>query len=216
MSETLYAHQVTGERRAAAGMTLSNKITIGRIFLVPVFVALLLYYRLDRDVLRWVAFGVFVTGVISDGLDGYLARRHGQRSPLGTLLDPIADKLLMTSAFLTLAISSTWPAEARIPPWVTIPVISRDMLLILGSIIIFLMTGTLTVKPSQLGKCTTAAQMASLIATLLLWPRVVLRVFWGVAVGLTVFSTIGYVRSGSRRLPSSGQPTESTAERAPQ
>src|SRR3989338_1068566 len=183
-----------------AGMTLANKITIGRIFLVPVFIALMLYYRPDRDALRWVAFGMFTVGVISDGLDGFLARRRGQRTPLGSLLDPLADKLLMTASFLTLALSSTWPVEYRIPPWVAIPVISRDVVLALGCLVIHVMTGKLTIQPTWAGKWTAASQMASIIAVLLLWPRPVLRVFWGIAVALTGISMIGYLRLGNRWL----------------
>lgn len=182
------------------GMTLANKITIGRILLVPVFVALLLYYTPDRDALRVLALSLFAFAVVSDGVDGFLARHRGQRTPLGTLLDPIADKLLMMAGFLTLGLSSTWPVVARIPAWVTVSVISRDILLIIGSLIIYLMTGRLAVQPSWLGKWTTAAQMASLLAVLLLWPRPILRVSWGAAVALTGLSTIGYLRLGARWL----------------
>lgn len=183
------------------GMTLANKITIARILLIPVFVALLLYYRPDRDFLRWIATAVFIIGIVSDGLDGFLARRRGQRTPLGSLLDPIADKLLMTSAFLTLSLSTAWPSPARIPPWVTVPVISRDILIMLGSLIIYVLSGRLAIEPSRLGKWTTATQMASLMAVLLLWPREVLRAFWGLAVALTALSTFGYIRLGTRQLP---------------
>ena len=182
------------------GMTLANKITIGRILLIPVFVALLLYYRPDRDVLRWIALGIFATAVISDGVDGFLARCRGQRTSLGTLLDPLADKLLMTSAFLTLAMSQTWPAVAGIPPWITIAVISRDMLLILGNLVIYFMTGKLTVQPSWMGKWATASQMASVLGVLLLWPRPVLRVLWGVVIVFAGLSTVDYLRLGSRWL----------------
>ena len=198
---------------AMSGMTLANKITIGRILLIPVFVALLLYYRPDRDLLRVIALWLFGAAVISDGVDGFLARHRGQRTPLGALLDPLADKLLMTSAFLTLALSATWPAEARVPPWVTVSVISRDMLLILGSLVIYLMTGRLAIQPNWLGKWTTATQMASLLAALFLWPRPVLRIFWGVAVALTGLSTIGYLRLGARWLNPTPMNASEEAER---
>jgi len=183
------------------GMTVATKITIGRILLIPLLVSCLLYYHpVTRELLRWWALGVFVLGAISDGVDGYLARMHGQRSALGTLLDPLADKLLLSSTFLTLGLTSSWPVELRMPAWIIVTIVSRDVLLILGSAIAFLMTNRLTIEPSWLGKITTVVQMATVIAVLLQWPRTILQGFWTAAGVVTIASAIEYLRTGTQWL----------------
>ena len=91
-------------------MSLANKISVFRILLVPGMIAALVYYHPTRDGLRFVALGLFIIGIASDAIDGFLARRHNQQTELGTLLDPIADKCLIVSAL----ISCSAPAPGRL------------------------------------------------------------------------------------------------------
>lgn len=179
-------------------MTLANRISIFRILLVPGFVASLIYYTPERDGIRYLSFGLFLLGIASDALDGFIARSKRQQSPLGAVLDPIADKLLILSALISLSTIHALPDWMRIPAWFNLVVISRDTILITGTLLLFGFTGKLTVNPNRLGKWTIAAQMAVIAAVLLKMPfKVPLLV--GAAV-LTVVSGLAYVRIGTRLL----------------
>ncbi len=126
-----------------------------RMALIPVF-ASLLYYGYST----W-ALVIFVTAGISDGIDGFLARRFNQESELGTIIDPIADKLLMTTAFIILTMPNILPAVRHLPVpfWVTAAVIGRDVLIITIAGAINIMTGFRGFKPSWLGKLSTLVQV---------------------------------------------------------
>src|SRR5216117_2810809 len=107
-------------------MTTANKITVVRILMIPAFVAMAIYYgqSIQRGAplewMRFTAIAIFLIAAVSDGLDGYVARRYKQRSALGAILDPIADKGLLLSAIITLSISN-WsdidPEYGRFPAW---------------------------------------------------------------------------------------------------
>src|SRR5215210_3363656 len=125
--------------------TLPNLLTMLRMVLIPIFVSLLFYQRF-----YW-ALAVFCLAGVTDGLDGLLARRFNQKSQLGTILDPIADKLLLVTAFITLSMPSII-TRAMLPPphenlhlpvpfWVTTAVISRDVFIIVGAAAINVVTG---------------------------------------------------------------------------
>ena len=179
-------------------MGIVNKISIFRILLVPAIVAALLYYHPERDVLRFVAFGLFLLGILSDALDGFLARHWHQETELGTLLDPIADKTLILSTLISCSAIRGLPAWMRVPAWFNLIVISRDALLIAGSIVLFAIKGRWSVQPSRLGKWTTFTQMLVVPAVLLRWP--ISPMLLGVAATVTVLSAIGYIRTGIRVL----------------
>ena len=166
--------------------------------LVPGIVASLLYYHPERSELRLVALGLFVLGMVSDALDGFLARRHNQQTELGTLLDPIADKFLILSTLISCSIIRGLPDEMRVPAWFNLIVISRDVLLVSGAIVLFLMKGRWTVRPNLLGKCTTFAQMLVIPAVLLGLPMKLPLLT--VAAGLTTLSAVVYIRMGLRAL----------------
>src|SRR4026209_993499 len=117
-------------------MTTANKITVVRILMIPVFVTLAIYYGQSiqegdpQDWQRFAAIAIFILAAVSDGLDGYVARRYNQRSSLGVILDPIADKGLLLSGIITLSISNwseTGPHHGRFPAWFPVLVISRDV-----------------------------------------------------------------------------------------
>ena len=179
-------------------MNLANKLSIFRILLAPGIVASLLYYHPERDGLRFLALGLFVVGIASDALDGLIARRHNQHTELGTLLDPVADKFLILSTLISCSTIHGLPAWMRIPAWFNLVVISRDVLLLSGSLVLFAIKGRWTVQPSRLGKWTTAVQMLVIASVLLNLPTKVPLLL--AAAILTVLSLIDYVRMGIRTL----------------
>lgn len=179
-------------------MNLPNKISIIRILLIPFFIWAIIYYRPESDYLRFVALGIFGLAVLSDAIDGYLARILKQRTTLGTFLDPIADKLLLITAFISLSMANNLPAVLKLPPWVPIIVVSRDVIIILGAVVIFLMSGRVEISPSLLGKATTFFQMATIISVLLKYQHS--NYIWNLAIAFTVLSGIGYIIRGTRLL----------------
>lgn len=136
-------------------ITIPNLLTFLRMALIPVF-AILLYYGQSG----WALFVFFIAGV-SDGIDGFIARRFNQESELGTILDPIADKLLMTTAFIILTLPHIFPPTRHLPVpfWVTAAVIGRDVLIIVVAAAIFVITNFRGFRPSWLGKASTVVQI---------------------------------------------------------
>ena len=143
-------------------LTVPNLLTVFRMVLIPLFVTLLFYQRF-----LW-ALGIFVIAGMTDGLDGLLARRFAQESQLGTILDPIADKLMLVSAFVVLSMRSVFPqplpSHLPVPFWVTIAVISRDIFITVGALAINIMTGFRGFRPSLLGKVNTTVQIGGIAA----------------------------------------------------
>lgn len=179
-------------------MNLANKISILRILLVPFFVWTVVYYSPQHDYMRFLALAIFGLAVLSDAVDGYLARVLKQRTTLGTFLDPLADKLLLITAFISLSVINGLPPSIKLPPWVTIIVVSRDIIIVLGAVVIFLVSGGIKISPSPLGKATTFFQMATIISVLLQYPRS--NYIWTAAVALTVLSAIDYIIRGAKLL----------------
>jgi cardiolipin synthase (CMP-forming) len=139
--------------------TVPNILTVFRMVLIPVFVSLLFYQRFLP------ALGVFVIAGLTDGLDGLLARRFNQKSQLGTILDPIADKLMLVTAFIVLSMRSVYPlpvpSHLPVPFWVTVAVISRDVFIMVGAAAINIVTGFRGFRPSLLGKINTTVQIVA-------------------------------------------------------
>jgi len=184
-------------------MSLANKITIARILLIPFFVACFIYYAPERDFLRIAALAIFAISMLTDAIDGYVARRYYQRTRLGTFLDPVADKLLIISAYICLSMVKVLPQEFKIPPWVSIVVISRDILIVLGSVIIYMLIGKIEIKPSLIGKITTFSQMITIIVVLLKFKYSYIA--WIAAVVFTTLSGLGYLLSANQTLNESQQ-----------
>jgi len=135
-------------------LTYANQLTILRMLFVPCFVLLLIYgYPKAATVL-------FLLAAVTDGLDGLLARKLQQKTVLGSFLDPMADKILLTAAFVTLTIPSL-PLVLHIPTWLTVWTISRDVIIAISVLIIHLQTHHSKFPPSFLGKCTTAFQLVT-------------------------------------------------------
>jgi cardiolipin synthase len=172
-------------------LTYANQLTILRMIFVPCFVLLLIYGH------PGMATAVFALAGISDAFDGLIARKLGQKTELGAYLDPVADKLLLTAAFITLTVPSL-PLAVHIPVWLTVTSISRDILIALSALIIHLQTGHSRFPPSMLGKCTTAAQLLTVglcmlanfidVVRMLLFPlSVYFSLIFTVASGLHYF-----------------------------
>jgi CDP-diacylglycerol--glycerol-3-phosphate 3-phosphatidyltransferase len=177
-------------------MNIANKISTFRILIVPFFIACLLYYGPERQYLKNLALVIFILGVISDGLDGYIARKAKMQSKAGLILDPLGDKLLLMSAFIFL--SPVCGLGLKFPLWVSFIVISRDLIIIMGAVVIYMVKQTLDVYPTKWGKLTTVFQMLSVIGVLLQW-RLTAWIWWP-AVIFTVFSGIDYVKKGFKIL----------------
>src|SRR5438105_13371796 len=133
-------------------MTTANKITILRILLIPFFVVEVLYYvKTGNAVFYLMAILAFGIAAICDGVDGYIARRYNQRSELGAILDPLADKLLLVSGIVLLSLENH-PYLEPIPLWLTGTIIGRDMLVLIGLIVIQMVVGKVAARPRLLGK----------------------------------------------------------------
>ncbi len=194
-------------------MTTANKITVIRILMIPIFVTLAIYYGESiqeghpQDWMRFTAITVFLLAAVSDGLDGYVARRYNQRSTLGAILDPIADKGLLLSGIITLSISN-WsqvdPHYGKFPAWFPVLVISRDAVILFGSAVLHILNGKVRVRPSWTGKVATVLQMAA-IAWVMLQMRIIPLIYIVCAAGFfTLVSGVIYVRDGVRQLSAEG------------
>jgi CDP-diacylglycerol--glycerol-3-phosphate 3-phosphatidyltransferase len=184
-------------------MSFANKISIFRIIVVPFFIASVLYYDPQRDFLRFVSLGIFLLAVISDAADGYIARLKKEKTRAGTIIDPLADKLLLISAFICLRlVAKSYPAGINFPLWLIIIVISRDVVILLGSAVIYLLQGDLRIVPTKLGKITAALQMICIITLIIQWP--LSRFVWYFTILFTVLSGFGYIRRGINILNVNG------------
>ena len=179
-------------------MSLANKISLFRILLIPFFVFCLLTYRPGQEMFRYLALGIFVLASLTDAVDGYVARSMAQSTQLGAILDPLADKLFLITAFLCLAMVSTLPEAYRLPAWIPLLVVSRDVIIVSGTLIIYLVNGTFDVIPSRLGKIATLSQMVAVICVLA--GSTLVSIVLPVMVVLTLASGIGYIRRGNRLL----------------
>ena len=194
-------------------MTTANKITVVRILMIPVFVTLAIYYgqSIQRgDPLEWQRFAaivVFLVAAVSDGLDGYVARRYNQRSALGVILDPIADKGLLLSGVITLSISN-WsdvdPGYGKFPIWFPVLVITRDAVIVVGAVVLHLLNGKVRLRPSWTGKIATVLQMCA-IAWVMLQFRFIPLPYVVIAAGVFTFiSGVIYVLDGIHQLQAQG------------
>ncbi|MGA3050333.1 MAG: CDP-alcohol phosphatidyltransferase family protein [Chitinispirillaceae bacterium] len=187
-------------------LTLANKITFIRLFCIPFFVLLLLYYDWGvrhgeiNDLLRIAASILFIGTFLSDALDGYIARTRNQISHLGTIIDPLADKALLLSALILLSRASPSSYQVHLPIWFVWLVISRDCMLVTGAILIHVTVGAVAVKPRIAGKLTTFFQ-----TILIVWILTNLHArhfAWmlGTAALLTVISGTQYFIDGVRQF----------------
>ena len=166
-----------------------------RMALVPFLALCLVYDRVGVAILIFIAAGV------TDMLDGLLARRYGQQTTLGVFLDPIADKLLLATSFTLLSLKGLSLAVS-IPLWLTISVIGRDVLLVLGALVFNLTVGNKVFHPSWLGKSTTVVQllliMMVLVSNYFGKPVPLLDIVIFLTLALTLASGAHYMIQGMR------------------
>ncbi|HEY2994930.1 MAG TPA: CDP-diacylglycerol--glycerol-3-phosphate 3-phosphatidyltransferase [Methylomirabilota bacterium] len=172
-------------------MGLANWLTVLRILLIPVFITLLVYKQ------RGPALAVFLAAALTDLLDGYVARHRGSQSRLGAFLDPMADKLLLMSSFVTL----TWLRV--LPFWIAAVVISRDLILVIGALAIHMAGGRITPRPTRAGKLATFFQVVTVFFGVVTpfygWPAGLKGVMW-LAAMFTIGSGLQYIVQGMRFL----------------
>jgi len=137
-------------------MTLANQLTILRMCLVPALVILVVYGSFG-----W-ALGIFLIAGVTDALDGLIARLKRERTSLGAMLDPLADKLLVTASLVVLTIPNP-ELTVRIPAWITILAISRDSGIIISVLLVNLAVGRRILSPTPLGKATTLVQLVTVL-----------------------------------------------------
>jgi CDP-diacylglycerol--glycerol-3-phosphate 3-phosphatidyltransferase len=188
-------------------MTFANQLTIARILMIPVFVLFCIYYGESvasgspKEWQRLAAIAVFILAAATDGLDGFVARRWNQRSRLGAVLDPIADKGLLLTAIITLSLGN-W--NHAFPLWFPVLVIGRDAVILAGCGILYFLDHHLEVKPSWTGKTATASQMVAIAWLMLQLPHYLASVY--VAGFFTLLSCIDYLVRGLGQLRHHAKP----------
>jgi CDP-diacylglycerol--glycerol-3-phosphate 3-phosphatidyltransferase len=177
---------------------IANIMTLIRILSVPFFISSIVYYHLASDYLRYVALGIFSLAIITDVIDGYVARVYHQKTKIGAILDPLADKFLLMSAFICLYQVKSITGSIEIPLWILLIVISRDAILLIGGAAIYLTRGSIDVAPSRLGRMTAFFHVVSIMAALLHLPF--FPTLWFIVGLLSIVSGIGYLRQGVKVL----------------
>lgn len=193
-------------------MTLASKVTLGRIFLVPVFASYVARYSssvrsdLPDEKLRWIALSLFILASASDGLDGWIARHHNQRSKFGAFIDPLADKFLLITAILSLSAFPWGDENWRIPPWFATLVITRDILIGIGIFWVKRKARDVHYSPHWTGKVCTVTQMIAIGWVMLkfdvlppLYPCIVASLF-------TLWSAFNYYQEAVRQIRQSRTP----------
>lgn len=187
-------------------LTVANRITILRFLGVPFFILMLVYYVMglvhgeQKEMFRALALASFTLLALTDALDGYFARSRGQITALGKILDPLADKALLLSALILLTRPSIPALEPHVPIWFTVLVISRDTVLVLGSIIVHALAGSVEVKPRIVGKLATFFQMVTIIWVLSGAPVSPFLSLVVLAALCTATSGVIYIFDGLRQL----------------
>jgi cardiolipin synthase (CMP-forming) len=176
-------------------LTPANQMTLLRMLLIPAFVILVVYGQLG-----W-ALTVFAIAGITDGLDGLIARWSGQKTSLGAWLDPAADKLLLVSTFIVLTVPGLGLAN-RLPIWLTVLIITRDIVIVLTVAVVNLAVGPRTFSPSIWGKAATATYIVTAVVVMyfnyLGYASPVVTVFVYASLGITLVSGLHYIFHVSR------------------
>src|ERR1700680_2312264 len=179
---------------ASRVFTVPNQLTFLRLGFLPFFIISIHYHRYG------VALAILIVAGVTDGLDGLLARSLNQKTALGAYLDPIADKLLLSSSFVVLVLNR------KISWWLATLVLSRDILLMTAAAVILVVVGYRPFPPSIYGKATTAVQILLVFVVVLLavtdrsWLQFARNIIGYLTAGLTVFSGFHYCFTVARRL----------------
>jgi len=187
-------------------ITLASKVTVLRILGVPVFILMLLYYTLNlaqgeiKEYQRLTALALFLLIAVTDAADGFLARLRNEVTRLGSILDPIADKLLLLSGLILLTRPSIPQLEPQFPIAFTVLVISRDALLVAGAFVIHHMTGKVAIHPRWTGKLATVVQMAAITWALARGPVGGFMALVWLGALFTFVSGVQYIVDGARQF----------------
>lgn len=178
-----------------SAFNIANLLTISRLIIIPVFVILVAYSY------KGLAFFFFLAAGITDLLDGIIARVKDIKTPIGTFLDPLADKLLLVSAYFLLSLPQLKLAN-RVPLWITIIIIFREIIIVLGAFSVQTVTGKFRIVPSIPGKITTDVQLGTMFFMLLFnyLERTFFIIPWllYITAGLTIFSGLHYIYRGTK------------------
>ncbi len=169
-------------------LTLPNKLTISRIIAVPIFVISAIAKNNE------LAISIYIFCIITDFLDGLIARKRGERTPLGAFLDPLADKFLLISAFITFA------ALKEIPVWIPIVVITKNTIIFLGWWLRLQLTGNSVVSPTLFGKLSTVLEMTVILSILTGIPEKILFVLTYLMLFSIIVSTFNYIFWGIKEI----------------
>ena len=178
-------------------LTVANLLTVLRLMLIPVFVTAVYYQRFTSALI------IFFVAAITDGLDGLMARSLNQKTQLGAILDPMADKLLLVTSFIVLSFPS-FTHTAPIPFWLTAVTISRDVFIVLGALVINIVTGFSRFRPSMPGKINTCVQVSTIVFFLAanafdLYPQC-LPIAYYATLGMAIFSGLHYIAYANRQV----------------
>lgn len=179
-------------------MTFANKITLFRIVTIPFFIACLVFYNPQKPYLKIIALCIFLLAAISDVIDGYIARTKKQKTKAGAILDPLADKALLITAFIFVYRTSKAYFSVVLPLWVLLIVICRDAIILIGSCIILITQHNAHIQPTRWGKLTTFLQMTTIVS-IILELKFSPFIWWAAAI-FTSISGIDYVRRGINTL----------------
>jgi cardiolipin synthase len=175
-------------------MNIPNLLTLLRIILVPIVVIFLIQGSFPKAMIT------FVAAALTDALDGFLARTLGQQTVLGAYLDPIADKALLASSFVTLSVLHV------IPGWLTVIVISRDIVILLGILILSMMSIAVKIRPTAVSKITTAIQLITVLTVLSnrcfpgYIPEISLAGLFWLTAFFTIVSGLDYIMRGQKLI----------------
>lgn len=179
-------------------MTFANKITLFRIISIPFFIACLVFYVPEKNYLKYIALAIFLLAIISDVIDGYIARTRRQKTKAGAILDPLADKALLVTAFIFVRQLTLGYSTIVLPLWVLLIVISRDIIILTGSGILLAAHQNIDIKPTWWGKLTTFFQMMTIASVLLEFK--LSWILWSTASVFTFISGVDYIRKGINAL----------------
>lgn len=172
-------------------LNIPNTLTVARIVLIPVFVTAVIYGKYDY------ALCLFVIAAVTDMLDGLIARLKSQKTPFGNFLDPLADKFLLVTSFVLFSFNGL------LPTWLTVTIISRDIIVVTGWVVIYLLTHAAKVEPTILGKTTITCQIVLICYVLLRinissLPDVLPYLVWITAI-FTILSGVHYIYRGLKQ-----------------
>ena len=182
-------------------MGFANKISLSRILAIPFFVAGLIYSARNPNIpqLKLLVLFIFAFAMLTDFIDGIIARVKKEKTSLGRVLDPLADKLLLMNAFIWIyALREDLPLVYVLPLSVVLIVVSRDMIILLGIAIFTFLKIEISIAPNIWGKLTTLFQMSTILCILLDLP--ISEFVWNIACAFTIISGVLYIKRGTQAL----------------